>query len=94
MFGAEAVREADRAIDELHRKHRWEVVVQTIDSLEGKDIKDRALEEARALKVHGLLVLIAKRDHKVWIEPAIRPGVRSPAGPGHRQGPLQRFQGR
>src|SRR5947209_3788334 len=70
MFSPEAVRDADREIQDIRRASRWEVAVKTINSLEGEDVKDRAIKEAKSLNVHGLLVLIAKKDHKVWIAPS------------------------
>src|SRR5437773_4325156 len=70
MFSAHAVRQADEQLTDLHRKHGWEVVFETIDTLDGKSI-DRATEDkARSLQVRGVYFLVAKREHKIhyWIE--------------------------
>ena len=70
MFSAHAVRQADEQLTDLHRKHGWEIVFETIDTLDGKSI-DRATEDkARSLQVRGVYFLVAKREHKIhyWIE--------------------------
>jgi uncharacterized membrane protein YgcG len=74
MFSGRAIRQADEQLTDIHRKHGWEIVFETIDTLEGKSI-DRATEDkARSLQVRGVYFLVAKREHKIhyWIErPAI-----------------------
>jgi uncharacterized membrane protein YgcG len=70
MFSADALRQADEQLTDLHRKHGWEIVFETIDTLEGKSI-DRATEDkARSLQVRGVYFLVAKREGKIhyWIE--------------------------
>src|SRR3989442_16041782 len=70
IFSAHAVRQADEQLTDLHRKHGWEIVFETIDTLDGKSI-DRATEDkARSLQVRGLYFLAAKRERKIhyWIE--------------------------
>lgn len=46
------------------------MIVQTFDSLDGQDVKTRALEDAKASKVHGLYFLISKHDQKFRIVPS------------------------
>jgi uncharacterized membrane protein YgcG len=71
LFSPEAVRQADRELDDLHRQRGWEARIHTIEALrDGETVKERALAEAKALKEHGLLILISKEDHKVWVEPS------------------------
>ena len=36
MFSAEAIKKADTALGKLRGQTRWQVVVETVDSLEGK----------------------------------------------------------
>src|SRR3989442_11192819 len=70
MFSAAALRQADEQLTDVHRKHGWEIVFETIDTLDGKSI-DRATEDkARSLQVRGLYFLAAKRERKIhyWIE--------------------------
>jgi uncharacterized membrane protein YgcG len=49
---------------------RRQVVVETVDSLGGKPINEVAAANARALGVRGVYLLIAKNDHKVFVEPS------------------------
>ncbi len=71
MFTANAIAKADEILLGLHRDSEWQVLIQTIDSLKaGEDIKARAVAESEAAKVHGLLVLISKADHKIYVLPS------------------------
>ena len=70
MFSADAVKKADTALEALRGQTRWQVVIETVDSLDGKTAQQAALENAKELKVHGLYVLIAKKEHKVELEPS------------------------
>ena len=47
MFSAEAVKEADEALRDVRRQTHWSAVIETVDSLDGKTIKDAALENAK-----------------------------------------------
>ena len=70
MFSSGALRQADARLTDVQRKHGWEIVFETIDTLEGKSI-DRATEDkARSLQVRGVYFLVAKRERKIhyWIE--------------------------
>ena len=71
MFSAEAVAKADKALEDLREKTRWRAVVETVDSLGGKPLNEVAAANARALQVHGVYVLIAKDEHKVYVEPSV-----------------------
>src|ERR1700681_1476322 len=70
MFSAEALRQADERLTGLHRKHGWEIVFETIDTLDGRPIDRITEDKARSLQVRGVYFLIAKKEHKVhyWIE--------------------------
>ncbi|MBV8076662.1 MAG: TPM domain-containing protein, partial [Planctomycetaceae bacterium] len=70
LFSAEAAREADEALQAVQRDHQWQVAVETVDSLDGAAIERRAASRARELKVHGLYILIAKKEHKLWVGPS------------------------
>ncbi len=70
LFSPEAARKADEALQALQRDHRWQVAVETVDSLDGATIERRAASRARELKVHGLYILIAKKEHKLRAEPS------------------------
>jgi hypothetical protein len=70
MFSKKAVAEADRFLRDIERDSGWQVIIETVPSLDGKPIEQRALANAKALKVHGLYILISKDDHKLWVEPS------------------------
>ncbi len=70
MFSPEAVRQATPALQALERADHWQVYVETIDSLDGQDARDRAIADARGRKIHGLIVLISKKDHKFEVLPS------------------------
>jgi uncharacterized membrane protein YgcG len=70
MFSPEAVREADEALEAIRRKTPWGVVIETVETLGGKPLREAAVDNARAAQVHGLYVLIAKKEHKIYAEPS------------------------
>ena len=70
MFSPEAVKKADTALEALRGQTRWQVVVETVDSLDGKTARQAATDNIKELKVHGLYVLIAKKEHHVELEPS------------------------
>jgi len=70
MFSADALSKADAELDAVRGKTRWGAVIETVDSLGGKPVQDVATARARALQVHGLYILIAKAEHKLWAEPS------------------------
>src|SRR3954470_18770143 len=68
LFSDEAIRKAAPALEGLRRDRGVQVMVETGESLPGAAPRDRAVANAQALKTHGLYILIARDDHKVWIE--------------------------
>jgi uncharacterized protein len=70
MFSLNALRQADERLTDVYRKRGWEIVFETIDTLDGKSIDRVTEDKARALQVRGVYFLIAKREHKIhyWIE--------------------------
>jgi uncharacterized protein len=70
MFSAPAVRQADEQLTDLHRKHGWEIVFETVETLDGKSIDQAAEDKARSLQVRGVYFLVAEREHKIhyWIQ--------------------------
>ena len=70
LFSTGAVAKADEVLKEIERQKSWQVVIETIIALDGKDIKDRALSTAKDLNIKGLYVLLSKNDHKVFVEPS------------------------
>ncbi|MHC5539627.1 TPM domain-containing protein [Singulisphaera rosea] len=70
LFSPDAIRRADEALRAIHRETRWQVAIDTVDSLEGRPIQEQAIANAAAIKIHGLYVLISKEPHRIWIEPS------------------------
>lgn len=70
MFKPETVEKANAALDDFHKKTRWNVVIETVETLGGKEPRDVAIANAKALDVHGLYILLAEKEHKLWAEPS------------------------
>ena len=70
LFSAGAVEKADESLLAVARETRWRVVIETVESLDGKGAAERAVANAKALDLHGLYVLIAKKEHKIAVEPS------------------------
>ena len=70
LFTADAIAKADEILLGLHRDSDWQVLIQTIDSLQGVDIKQTAITVSEAAKLRGLLVLISKADHSIYVLPS------------------------
>ena len=68
MFEDQAAKKADATLASIHEKTHWQAVIETVSSLNGKNPKDAALANAKALNVHGIYVLIAKKEMKVQVE--------------------------
>lgn len=68
MFSADAVKSANEICREIEKKKGWQVVFETLPSLEGRPRQEVALQRARSLGVHGLYILIAKEEHQVQPE--------------------------
>ena len=67
MFSATAIESANKKIDEVKAKTGKVLVFETIDTLNGKDPKELSIENARAKKVNGVYVMIAKKEKKIEI---------------------------
>ena len=48
LFSPEAARKADEALQALRRDHRWQVVIETVDSLDGASARERAVARAES----------------------------------------------
>jgi len=70
LFSAEAVEKADQALQTLRQTRHQNVVIETVESLDGDSMEKRAIANAKSLNIHGLYILIAKAEHKLWIEPS------------------------
>ncbi|MCB1192375.1 MAG: TPM domain-containing protein [Leptospiraceae bacterium] len=68
MFSSQAISKANEKLTEIKRQTNKEMVIETIDSLDNKNVSDVALEKARARRVNGVFVLIAKKEKKISIK--------------------------
>jgi uncharacterized protein len=67
MFSATAVESANKKINEVKTKTGKVLVFETIDTVNGKDPKELSIENARARKVNGVYVMVAKKEKKIEI---------------------------
>src|SRR3954453_12065904 len=58
LFGRGAVRRAREALQRVHREHRFPVLVETLESLEGAWIADVARKRSRLAGADQLYVLV------------------------------------
>jgi uncharacterized membrane protein YgcG len=70
LFSAEEVGRAEKALLDVERDRGWQVVIETVETLGGQAVKDMAIAKANARGTRGLYVLIARDDHKVWVQPS------------------------
>ena len=70
MFSAEAVKKADTALENLRGQTKWQVVIETVDSLDGRDIDKVKIENAKELNIHGVYILINKEKHGIRVVPS------------------------
>ncbi len=74
MISPEAEREINEKLALLEKNESTQVVVLTVDSLEGEPLEDFSIRVAEAWKMgqkeydNGVLLLVAKKDRKVRIE--------------------------
>ena len=74
MISAKAEIEINEKLAVLEKKESTQVVVLTIDSLEGEPLEDFSIRVAEAWKIgqkefdNGVLLLVAKKDRKARIE--------------------------
>lgn len=67
MFGAETVRKAQTELDRIEREYSVPVTVETVKTLNGKNINDVLEGHAKAANAEGVYALIARDDHKIQV---------------------------
>ena len=67
LFSESAVEKADQSLRKLGLAHHRDIVIETVESLDGETAENRAVSNAKALKLRGLYILIAKAEHKFWV---------------------------
>jgi uncharacterized membrane protein YgcG len=83
VFGRGAERRAREVLQRVHREHRFPVLVETVESLEGAWIADVARQRGRLAGADQFYVLVAGREQEVGVIAARR-------GPGSRLTDQQR----
>ena len=67
VFGRGAERRAREVLQRVHREHRFPVLVETVESLEGAWIADVARQRGRLAGADQLYVLVAGREQEVGV---------------------------
>lgn len=72
MFSASSVKDAEGAISNIRKATGWQTVVETVETLGGKEIADVSLSRVKALDVRGVYILISKSDKKFYVRESER----------------------
>src|SRR4051812_12568130 len=67
VFGRGAERRAREVLQRVHREHRFPVLVETVESLEGAWIADVAQQRGRQARADQFYVLVAGREQEVGV---------------------------
>ena len=67
MFSADAVRRAETILDRSEASNGHPIVIETIPTLEGRDVKDVAMDHAHSLAKAQVYLLLAKKEKKFWV---------------------------
>ncbi len=67
MFPPDAVSRADEILKRVYSDNHWRVFIETVDSLEGRPIKEVAAGRMKAADAHGLFVLVSRADRRTCI---------------------------
>jgi len=67
LFDRDAVREAEAKLSQIERQTGLTTTIETIDSLEGREIIPVAEEHAARTRTEGLFILISKKDHRIEV---------------------------
>ena len=68
LFSAEVVSQARAKLDRIEREYRAPVTIETVETLNGRNIDEVLPEHAREIGAKGLFVLIAKKETKIEVE--------------------------
>jgi hypothetical protein len=65
MFSPEAIKQAEATLDKAESQTGVPTIVETVESLGGRPIREVALADARASGIRGVFVLIAEKEKKL-----------------------------
>ncbi len=65
LFGADAIKQANAELNRIERENSISTTVETIDSLDGATVSQKAKEHAQQSRTEGVYVLIAKKEGKI-----------------------------
>lgn len=74
LLSSGTLQQLEQSLTDFERSDSTQIVVLTIDSLEGESLEEYAIKVAEAWKIgqakldNGVILLIAKQEHKVRIE--------------------------
>ena len=60
LFSPEIVAKANATLKAVRQATKWQVVIETVDALEGQTAKERAIANGKNLNVHGLSIVISR----------------------------------
>ncbi len=69
MFGAQTVQQLNTRIGNFNAQTGKEIIVQTVPSVAGGDVRAAAMNAFAQQQVNGVLIFIDKGDRKDWIVP-------------------------
>src|SRR3954452_23775517 len=64
VFGSNAERQAREVLQRVHREHRFPVLIETVESLEGASISAIAQQRGRLAGADRFYVLVAGREQE------------------------------
>ncbi|WZO97647.1 TPM domain-containing protein [Isosphaeraceae bacterium EP7] len=67
MFGADALREANKILEKAERDNNIPITVETVETINGRNIETVLPERARSEGIRGFYILIAKKEAKVEV---------------------------
>lgn len=72
LFSPAAVEATSRLLREIQADSdgKWQVLIDTVETLGGKTAREVALANAEKAKIKGLAVVIAKKEKSVFVEPS------------------------
>lgn len=67
LFNREAVRTAEEAIDAIEAETHIQVLVETVDSLNGRPIRDLAHSAGAKRNIRGVVIFLAEDEKKLYL---------------------------
>jgi uncharacterized protein len=65
MFSPDAIRKAKATLSRVEQDSKLNVLIESVTSLNGRSPRSAVIERGNSLRLSGMLVLIAKNEHKI-----------------------------